>query len=345
MLKNKQRGFRPFNTILMMVLSLGSKITSVLFKIVLIFIIGTVGIGYYQLTFPLFVFLFSISSVGIGTTLTMQIAENGWRETLQNGGFHYAKKSTYIVSLISSALLVLVAPLISKIQGNIEIVYIYYSVAIAIVSVSILTFYRAVLRGNKLIREYAISDIIEQFSKLILSMILAFLFVGVGAVFAVMGVFIGISLSAFLTLVYIKIVLSKFPSDEKTPDCCILFAKSKFIKSSFIAGISSILLPFVQIIDSIVVVRILTLIGYGQIEATSLFGLSRGNISALLNLPNTIIVAIEFLLLPDLLKVKTLLRLMVLSTTCILAFKGMIDMGAFLTVASAIITYYFTRKE
>ena len=47
----------------------------------------------------------------------------------------------------------------------------------------------------------------------------------------------------------------------------------------------------------------------------------------------------------DLLKVKTILSLMVLTTTCVLAFKGLIDMGAFLTIASAIITYYFTRKE
>ncbi len=305
MLSNKPKSFRPFNTILMMALGLGSKITSVLFKIVLIIIIGTVGIGYYQLAFPLFVFLFSISSVGIGTTLTMQIAENGWRETLQNGGFQYAKKSTYVVSLISSILLVLISPFVSKVQGNTDIIYIYYSVAIAIVSVSILTFYRAVLRGNKLIKAYAVSDIIEQFSKLILAVIFSFLFVKWGEIYAVMGVFIGISLSALLTLIYIKIILSKLPSDEKTPDFCILFDKSKFLKSSFIAGLSSVLLPFVQIIDSIVVVRILTLIGFGQIEATSLFGLSRGNISALLNLPNTIIVAIEFLLLPDLLKVKT----------------------------------------
>lgn len=49
--------------------------------------------------------------------------------------------------------------------------------------------------------------------------------------------------------------------------------------------------------------------------------------------------------LVDLLKVKTILSVMVLTTTCILAFKGLIDMGAFLAIASAIITYYFTRKE
>ena len=323
----KIKKFQPFNTMLLTGLGLISKIVSVLFKIILIIIIGTVGIGYYQLTFPLFVFLFSISSVGIGTTLTMQIAEVGWLETIQNGGFCYAKKITYIASLLSSLILVLFAPYISKLQGAVEIQYIYYSVAISIVSVSLLTFYRAVLRGNKLIRAYAISDIVEQISKLILAMLFAFVFVGFGEIYAVIGVFIGISISAILTLIYIKMVLSKLKVDKINPDKCHLFNKSYFLKCSLIAGVSSILLPFVQIIDSIVVVRMLNIIGFNQIEATTLFGLSRGSISALLNLPNTIIVAIEFLLLPDLLKVKTRTEV---SNKCKMTLSFALALGVFI---------------
>jgi hypothetical protein len=46
-----------------------------------------------------------------------------------------------------------------------------------------------------------------------------------------------------------------------------------------------------------------------------------------------------------LLKVKTILSLLVIITTCILTFKGVIDVVAFMTITSAIITYYFTKKE
>lgn len=49
--------------------------------------------------------------------------------------------------------------------------------------------------------------------------------------------------------------------------------------------------------------------------------------------------------LADLFKVKTILSLGVIFTTCVLTFKGVIDVVAFMTITSAIITYYFTKKE
>lgn len=49
--------------------------------------------------------------------------------------------------------------------------------------------------------------------------------------------------------------------------------------------------------------------------------------------------------LANLFKVKTILSLCVIITTCILTFKNVISVEAFMAIASAIITYYFTRKE
>ncbi len=49
--------------------------------------------------------------------------------------------------------------------------------------------------------------------------------------------------------------------------------------------------------------------------------------------------------LANLFKVKTILSLSVIITTCILTFKGLLSTGEFLTIASAVVTYYFTRKD
>lgn len=43
-------------------------------------------------------------------------------------------------------------------------------------------------------------------------------------------------------------------------------------------------------------------------------------------------------------KVKTILSLLVILTTCFLTIKEVIDPATFMALASAIITYYFTRK-
>lgn len=47
----------------------------------------------------------------------------------------------------------------------------------------------------------------------------------------------------------------------------------------------------------------------------------------------------------ELFKVKTILSLSVIFTTCVLTFKGTISVESFMAIASAIITYYFTKKE
>ena len=49
--------------------------------------------------------------------------------------------------------------------------------------------------------------------------------------------------------------------------------------------------------------------------------------------------------LANLLKVKTILSLAVIFTTCVLTFKNIISVEAFMAIASSIITYYFTKKE
>lgn len=45
----------------------------------------------------------------------------------------------------------------------------------------------------------------------------------------------------------------------------------------------------------------------------------------------------------NLFKVKTMLSLLVITTTCILTFKNIVSVEAFMAIASAIITYYFTK--
>lgn len=47
----------------------------------------------------------------------------------------------------------------------------------------------------------------------------------------------------------------------------------------------------------------------------------------------------------NLFKVKTILSLIVIITTCYLTIKEVIDPATFMALASAIITYYFTRKD
>lgn len=47
----------------------------------------------------------------------------------------------------------------------------------------------------------------------------------------------------------------------------------------------------------------------------------------------------------NLFKVKTILSLLVIITTCVLTFRNVVSVEAFMAIAASIITYYFTRTE
>lgn len=57
--------------------------------------------------------------------------------------------------------------------------------------------------------------------------------------------------------------------------------------------------------------------------------------------------ALETLLVnvANLFKVKTILSLTIVHTVCELTKMGQMEVVAFMTLASAIVTYYFTKKE
>lgn len=47
----------------------------------------------------------------------------------------------------------------------------------------------------------------------------------------------------------------------------------------------------------------------------------------------------------NLFKVKTMLSLAVIITTCVLTCKNVVSVEAFMAIASAIVTYYFTKSK
>lgn len=47
----------------------------------------------------------------------------------------------------------------------------------------------------------------------------------------------------------------------------------------------------------------------------------------------------------DLFKVKAIISVLVITTTCVLTCKGMISTEAFMAVTGSVITYYFTKNK
>jgi stage V sporulation protein B len=53
-----------------------SKFIGAMFRIPLVNIIGSIGIGYYQMAYPIYSFLLIVSTAGIPTAISKMVAEN-----------------------------------------------------------------------------------------------------------------------------------------------------------------------------------------------------------------------------------------------------------------------------
>ena len=293
------------STLILSVFSIFGKVLGAVFKLPLTAIVGAEGIGLYQLAFPVFVLLFTIASSGVSTALTIKIAECDNKDHVRIG-----LKYCTISSLVLGSIVCLMSNLIAGFQGNNEIRVVYYFVALAVVGVSILNGLKAILRGKGEVVSFAVSETIEQVSKVALALCFAYLLVDYGLVYAISGVFVAIFLSTVIASVFCVICIIKMPAvnlfnkaemfNNINNKCSV----SEFVKLSGLSTLGLMVVPVFQFFESAIIINLLKDAGFSATVATSLLGVAQGMVATLINLPLVAIMSLEFVLLPMMVKSK-----------------------------------------
>lgn len=273
------------------------KVAGAFFKVPLTAIIGAEGMGIYQMVFPVFVLLFSVSSSGFSTAITVSFGDKSSRH--KNGSYlRYAKLGALVIALFVSAIVFVISPVFAKIQKNEQVQVVYKIMPIAIVAVSLLSVKKGQIRAMGEFCKYSLAESAEQVLKVIIALVLAGLLSAYSGGIGVAGVFVGI---AFSTLP--AFIILNFKNSKKLNFAPLTKPEKKgFLKISFYSTLLAILVPFVQFLDSVVTTNCLVSAGLSSGLATSLYGLSRGSVSVLINLPMVAIGALELVMLPDLIK-------------------------------------------
>lgn len=298
-MKHKVSAVLIKGTIILTLFSFLGKALGALFKISLTNLIGTEGIGIYGLVFPVFVFFELLSSEGFNVGLTVYVAKYNNSKDVSYAYKTYAFKLIIISALFSALIISLLSSVLSKLQGGVVSAILYIEIALCVVSVSLLSYFKGVVRGEEDFKLFSISEAIEDLSKILFGLLLAYLFKDFGVEASVAGVFGGIIISSILSIFIILICGKRYfkrrisrPLSKEECD--------KFLRFSVLASLSALVVPSLQFVDSILIVRLLGSVGLTPEVSTRLFGLSRGSVSALLNLPAFLLVSFEFLLLPSL---------------------------------------------
>ena len=125
----KNKGFIK-GALILIVFNLVGKVVGAIYRIPLAKILGSMGMGQYQLTFPLYCLILTIATSGIPVAISKLVAEFNSKNR-----FNDSKKLLWIsvliltiISFVGAVLVVINAKIIAKWQGNVDAFICYYGI-------------------------------------------------------------------------------------------------------------------------------------------------------------------------------------------------------------------------
>lgn len=294
--------------VLLIACNLIGKVLGAVYRIPLAKTLGPVGMGMYQLVFPLYCLILTISTSGMPVAISKLVAENNSRNKFSNSKkiLGISLLMLTLVSLLGSLVVIIGARFIAGIQGNIDIYICYYGIAPAILFVGLLSAFRGYFQGNLLMFPTAISSVIEQVVKIIFGLFLAQKFLQYGIEYAVLGALVGISISELFAVLFLIVcyVVFKFKNRKKEKQKAESF---KFLSKQIFGlavpiTLGGLIAPITAMVDSLLVINLLMFSGFSNSLATSLLGLQSGIVEPLVNIPVIIAVSISTVILPNISK-------------------------------------------
>lgn len=286
------------------------KIMGAFFRIPLGNLIGSEGLGYYQVVYPVYTLFLTLATAGFPTAVAKLVSEQ--RAVGDFGGanktFRISYTVLFITGLASFSVFFFGARFISDVAlKNSGVYFAMIAISPALLFVPLMSSYRGYFQGRREMGKIATSQIIEQFFRVILGLALAYMLMEqmgpqMGAAGAVLGAAVGGFASAAY-LIYIYFRNSKVRKAEmaqskhiKVESTSIILRRLLYVAIPITLG--ACVMPLVNMVDSVMTVRRLTAIGISVKEANSLLGQLTGMAMTIVNLPVVIDQAIGMSLVP-----------------------------------------------
>lgn len=277
-----------------------------MYRIPLTNLIGAEGMGLYHLVFPLYTLLLAASSAGIPVALSRLIAERVRQNDFKGAEkiFITAFAVMSMLGMLFSLLLYFNAQNIAAFQGNINAAQGYRMISPAVFFVAQISVLRGYFQGRMNMTPTALSQIAEQAVKILFSMTVAVSFLP-DIQKAVAYSILAVSISEFMAFIFLFVL---YKAGKKTRNRYNLQNNNIKEISSFKAvfviiavslpiTIGSIIFPLSNIIDSVLVFRIMS--PYYDGSVTALYGLLSGPVNSLVGLPVVIAAGVAIAAVPS----------------------------------------------
>ena len=258
-----------------------AKLIGALYRIPLTNLIGGHGMGLYQMIYPVYCLLLTVSATGIPSSIAKLTAERVSKGQGDKPLFSTAMKLFVFIGLGGSLLMAIIAPFLAKAQGNTETVGGYYALAPSVLLVSAISVFRGWFQGKNDMLPTALSEVTEQVVKVAFGLLFAYLF-RENIARAVVFLLLAVSISELAALCLMLLLFQRVPAPLKLKNGGGMVKAKTVLKLSIPVTFSSILLPLSGLVDSVLAVRLLS--AYST-DAVALYGLFAGGAVTVINLP------------------------------------------------------------
>ena len=289
-----------------LILSLGgllAKVLGALYRIPLTNVLGSYGMGLYQLVFPPYILFLTIAQAGVPTALSKLIAENN-QLGLQAEGKKLFRVSFAMLTISGLACALAMAALsgvIANAQGNADTAKAFLMVSPALLFVPITNVLKAYFQGNMNMLPSGATTVMEQIVKLAVGLFCATKFMPdvqkavLGAVFAItVSEFCSLAIMATVYLVHRKkhAQLPLHFRRQQIPKQC-----NKVLLVALPVALGGFAMQMSQVVDSVMVVNLIN-----STSATELYGLWTGPVNSMLGLPIALSSGVAVSALPSITK-------------------------------------------
>lgn len=257
------------------------KVSNLLVRLPLTRLIGSEGLGIYQIALPAFFALFHLAAGGVPVAVQNLVAEYTakGRRSVAEQVLRLALSYTMVAGGAASCILLAGSPLLARWLGEPRSYWALRALAPAVLLFAVDSVYRNYLQGRKLMTPSATASILEQGTKVTVTLVAAYLFIPLGREFAAGGAALGITVGAVISVLYMVYVYYQIRREDglELPDYeprALLVRR--MISLAWPVTVGSVTLPLLNLVDVGIVQRGFLKAGYSQAEATSMYGAYQG---------------------------------------------------------------------
>ncbi|MBQ3389921.1 MAG: polysaccharide biosynthesis protein [Firmicutes bacterium] len=289
-----------------------------LFRIPLANIIGDEGMGYFQTAYPVYIFILIFSTNGVPAAISQMVSGNTARGNYSEA--HRIFRISFVlmiaVGVVSALAVWLLAGPIVRFFGDPGAYYAMAAIAPALLIVPVMAVFRGYFQGFQIMEPTAGSQIVEQVVRVAVGLTLAVVLLpkgvavaaaaasGAGSIGPVFG-------ALFIILVYRSMrKKSMLPFDsgnaslEKPEPGKSILRRLVGIAVPITIGVS--IFPIMNMVDLLVVMRRLEAAGFSAHEANGLYGQLSGYAGPVVNLPQSLALAMALSLVPAIAAAKSI---------------------------------------